>query len=143
MKKFLIGFTIALAISIPVIAQVIPPGGATAWAVQHTPAAATAATISVAATNQLRHVATSVTACITATAVQGPVIVNLRDGATGAGTILWTTRLASQTAGTVNCQSVAGYWKGSNNVAMTLETASAPAATNLATVSMSGYDDRY
>lgn len=144
MKKFLIGFALALAValSIPAIAQMAPPNGANSWSVYHTPAAATVATISVAANNTLRHVATSVTVCIGAVANQAPIQFVLRDGATGAGTILWATRVGGL-ANTSNCVHAPGYWRGSNNVAMTVESSSAPAATNFATVSVSGYDDRY
>lgn len=118
------------------------PTALSVWAVFHQPVAATAATISKAAAGTtVKHVATSVTVCISAVAAQPDVIFNLRDGATGAGTILWTARLAEATVGGSKCvTSPPLYIVGSSNTAMTLESASAPAASNFATVSLSGYD---
>jgi hypothetical protein len=109
------------------------------WAVFHQPAAATQATIGQSAAASLKHVAKSVTVCISAVAAQPDIIFNLRDGATGAGTIKWTARL-SATAGTSQCQSATFTIIGTTNTAMTIESAAAPAATNFATVSFSGYD---
>jgi hypothetical protein len=118
----------------------VPPNGwGSTWAVQHQPAAATAATITKALVTQRRHVATSITACVSAVAAQPVVIVNLRDGATGAGTILWSGRLMA-TIGQGMCLTTGPIAiVGTAGTAMTLETASAPAATNFATVSLAGY----
>lgn len=111
-----------------------------AWAVQHQPAAATAATITQAAKTGYKHVATSITVCIQATAAQTSVVFNLRDGTTGAGTILWSARLMG-VIGTGQCvTSGPVVIPGTVSTAMTLESASAPAATNFATVSLAGYD---
>jgi hypothetical protein len=112
---------------------------AVSWAIQHQPAAAAAATISRAAVAGVRHVATSVTVCLTATAAQTGLAFNLRDGATGAGTILWTVKL-SGAASTNACVALPVHIAGSPNTAMTLESASAPAATNFATVALTGYE---
>jgi hypothetical protein len=113
------------------------------WSVQATPAAATQATVTLAAKPGGRHVAVSGTVCAIGVAAQGPIVFNLRDGATGAGTILWSVTLEAL-AGASACQSfVVPGIKGSVNVAMTLESSAAPAATNLATVTLQGYDSQY
>jgi hypothetical protein len=109
------------------------------WAIQHQPAAATAATISAAAATGARHGATSITVCVSGVAAQPTLVFNLRDGATGAGTILWTVKL-SAVIGTSQCQTANVQIIGTSNTAMTLESAAAPAATNFATVSLNGYD---
>lgn len=112
----------------------------TAWAINHAPAAATQATISKAAAAKTRHVATSITICVSAVAAQSSLQFNLRDGASGAGTVVWTARLGGA-ASTFQCvTSGPVYIVGSVNTAMTLESSAAPAATNFATVSLSGYD---
>lgn len=122
-------------------AQVAAPASVS-WAIQHQPAAAAAATISKAAAAGTRHVATAITVCLTATAAQTGLVFNLRDGATGAGTILWSARL-SGAASTNACVAIPVHIVGSVNTAMTLESAAAPAATNFATVALSGYDVFY
>lgn len=111
------------------------------WSQTHTPAVATQATTSKAAGGgTVRHVATSVTVCIAANATaQTPLLVHLRDGATGAGTIIRTWAF-SQLVGTGSCHNLAPInMTGSANTAMTLETAAAPAAGVQATVSFTGY----
>lgn len=115
-----------------------PPGE---WAIEHRPAAATAATITRAAgAAGVRHVCKSITASIVATAAQGQIDVLLRDGATGAGTVLWSARLAAA-AGTGQTVVLNGLnIVGSAATAMTLEFAAAPAATNFAGVALSGTD---
>jgi len=118
--------------------QIVP---LSTWSLTHTPAAATQATISkTAGASTIRHVATSVTWCIAAQATAQPILlINLRDGATGAGTILhsWTV---STIASDSKCQSISGLnITGTANTAMTIETAAAPAAAVQATVNMTGY----
>jgi hypothetical protein len=108
------------------------------WAIQHQPAAATAATIAKAASTNGRHVATSITICVSAVAAQPTLVFNLRDGATGAGTIVWSTRLMA-TIGQGMCHTAQVNIIGTKNTAMTLESAAAPAATNFATVSLNGW----
>ena len=109
------------------------------WSIQHQPAAATAATISQAAQAGTRHIAKHLTVCVNGVAAQPSLVFNLRDGATGAGTILWSARL-SALAGDSNCQSADVEIIGTTNTAMTLESAAAPAATNFATVTLNGFD---
>lgn len=138
MKMFVLAAL--LAVSPVSFAGAAAPNPNTSWAVNHAPAAAAAATISKAAVTGVRHVATSVTICISAVAAQGTLQFNLRDGATGAGTVVWTARLMG-VIGTGQCLSMPVFIVGTKGTAMTLESAAAPAATNFATVSLTGYDD--
>jgi len=139
MKK--LAFTlIALLLALSPVPAV--PQGASVysfWAIQHQPAAATQATIGRAAAAGTRHVATTITVCVSAVAAQPTLIFNLRDGATGAGTILWSVRLMA-VIGDGMCVVAPINIAGTVNTAMTLESAAAPAATNFATVSLNGYD---
>ena len=111
------------------------------WSVTNTPAVATAATVSKAAGGgTVRHVATSVTVCVAANGTaQVPLLFHLRDGATGAGTIIRTWALSAPvTSGW--CQDVSGLnMTGSANTAMTIESAAAPVAASQATVTLTGY----
>lgn len=133
MKKFL-----GLSLLLPALALAQDVPGR--WAKVHNPAAAAQATIGQAALTYARHIATGATVCITAVAAQPAIVFNLRDGATGAGTVLWTATL-SAAAGTSNCVCMGStQLVGTVNTAMTLESATATAATNLATVALSGYD---
>lgn len=96
------------------------------WSVVSTPAVSTQASASIAAEAGVRHVAT--TACFSGGSTTAPAAtklnINLRDGATGAGTILasWTVVALAATG-----QNVAPfctpplYVVGSTNTAMTLE----------------------
>lgn len=111
------------------------------WSITNTPAVQTQATVSRAAGGgTVRHVATSVTICVAANGTaQVPILFHLRDGATGAGTILRTWAISAPiTSGW--CQDVTGLnMTGSANTAMTIESAAAPVAASQATVSMTGY----
>ena len=111
------------------------------WSITHTPAVATQATISKAAGGgTVRHVATSVSWCVAANGTaQVPLLINLRDGATGAGTIVrsWAVSMIINDS---KCADISGLnITGTANTAMTIETAGASAAAVQATVSMSGY----
>ena len=111
------------------------------WTLNNAPATATQATVSKAAGGTtVRHVATGVTACLAAGAnATGPIIVNLRDGATGAGTVLKAWALSAPVSGSV-CIPITGInVTGSANTAMTIEFAGAGAVASQETVEMSGY----
>lgn len=122
---------------------VVPCGN---WYVTHAPAAATQATASKAAgAAGVRHVCTGFTVTIAggaAAPTAALVTVNLRDGATGAGTIISTLTLA--------VEAVAGkavvHHVGPLNVfgtaatAMTVETSAATGANVSASVTLYGYD---
>jgi len=108
-----------------------------------TSSAATAATITKASGGgSVRHVVTGVTMCFQDSVANTVArLVNLRDGATGAGTIIKSWYLSNGgVAGGAQCQSETGLnISGSAATAMTLEFAAAPAATASETVSFEGY----
>jgi hypothetical protein len=140
-------FIRALGASAAVLATLSPAGaqlsqGPGQWAINHTPAANTQATISRAAAAGQRHVCKSITATLIglAASVETTVLVNLRDGTTGAGTILWSARLlVIGTAGSQGGIALSGLdIVGSVNTAMTLEFAAAGGANTLETVALTG-----
>ena len=111
------------------------------WSVTHTPAAPTQATISKAAGGgTVRHVATSITACSAQGATaQTPIAINLRNGATGAGTIIrsWKISTIIQDSKCVDLSGLAMI--GSANTAMTIEFAAAGVAASEQTVTLTGF----
>lgn len=107
-----------------------------------TSASATAASaVKASGGGTVRHVATGMTACNFDTATDTVRLVHLRDGASGAGTILKTWMLSVTVANGANCLNITGLnISGSAATAMTIEFASAPAGgTQSQTVSMQGY----
>jgi len=116
------------------------------WALTSQPAVSTQATVSRAAgTGTTRHVADCVTfsgMATTAPAAAAQIQINLRDGATGAGTVIWSHQLfiAASASQLVTPFSVCGLAEqGSSATAMTLEFSAA--VTNLfESVTLSGYD---
>ncbi len=136
MKKLALALVLA---ALPVLAVPAGPPDTSYWMISNAPAAATQATISQAANADGRHVATSVTVCVAAAGTaQTPLQFSLRDGATGAGTILWTVRLSAP-ANTAYCTSASVLLAGTKNTAMTLESAGATVLGAFATVSLNGY----
>ena len=110
--------------------------------IQHTPAAATQATISAAADAGGRHVAKSVTISLNSGATaSGIVTFNLRDGATGAGTIIWACKLTALIDDSKSL-SVPVNIIGTKNTAMTIESAAAGAANTEITVALSYYTEK-
>lgn len=121
----------------------VPPGQ---WSEYHAPAVNTQATKSKAAgAAGVRHVCTWVSFTLaqnTTGSAQTLLAFNLRDGATGAGTILasWTMALPA-TACECRTFALSGLnIPGTAATAMTLECASAPAAQTAASVAFGGYD---
>lgn len=115
------------------------------WAITHTPAAATQATISRAAgAAGVRHICTGISATLIglAASAEATILVNLRDGATGAGTILASWRLlVTGTTGSETGIALTGLnIPGSAATAMTLEFAAAGGADTFQTVALQGYD---
>lgn len=100
----------------------------------------TQATASKAAAPALRHVCTGISYSLSAVVAQPLISIALRDGASGAGTILWQKQyiLAVGAVLDVNISDLA--LPGTTNTAMTLEFSGAPAATNLESVELTGYD---
>lgn len=116
------------------------------WSVTHSPAANTQATATKAAgAAGTRHVCTGISAVITAGATAptaATVTLNLRDGASGTGTVLqsWTLGIEA-TAGRTTVLSVSGlHIVGSDATAMTLEFAAAGGANTLESVNLTGHD---
>jgi hypothetical protein len=114
------------------------------WVETHAPAANTQATKSKAAGGAgVRHVCTGLVVTLAngaAAPTAALVTVNLRDGATGAGTILATFTLAVEAvAGKVVALALSGLnVPGTANTAMTLETSAAPGANVSASVTLFG-----
>lgn len=135
MRKTILALVAAV---LPTLA--LPQSVGSYWAINHAPAAAAQATISQAASAAAYHVATSVTVCVAAAATaQTPLQFSLRDGATGAGTVVWTVRLAAP-ANSSACVFALVNVRGTKNTAMTLESAGVTVAGAFATVSLNGYD---
>lgn len=114
------------------------------WGSFSNPAAGSQATISLAAEASVRHVADCVS--FSAAATTAPALtaltINLRDGATGAGTILqtWQVAIPASTGTLVSPLSVCGLnLVGTTNTAMTLEF-SASLANLIESVSLTAYN---
>lgn len=118
-------------------ALVTGPGQVSAF---HAPAANTQATIAVPAPGGgTLTVVTGITISCAAVAAQGPLEFVLRAGASGVGPIVWQATLGGL-AGTTQTLALTGLSiVVSGNVATTLETIGAPAATNLARVSIQSF----
>jgi hypothetical protein len=112
------------------------------WTLTSAPVAATQATATRAAgAAGVRHILTSIQASINAVApVTVPLVIVVRDGTSGAGTILWQDRLTA-VIGTDSRVSISGLAiVGSVATAMTIEFTAAPPATVFETVTATGYD---
>lgn len=115
------------------------------WAETHAPAVNTQATKShTAGAAGVRHVCNwlSITLGGDSTgSVQTALTFNLRDGATGVGTILASFTLSCEaTAGVCKVLTLSGLnIVGTAATAMTLESASAPSTHNYASVAFGGY----
>jgi hypothetical protein len=111
------------------------------WSVTNTPAAATKATASKAAGGgTVRHVATSISVCTAqAGTAQTPIAINLRDGATGAGTVLRTWKMSSIIQDSKCVESSGLAMIGTANTAMTIEFGAAGVAASEQTVTLTGF----
>jgi hypothetical protein len=114
------------------------------WSVFHNPAVSTQATISIAAEAAVRHVADCVSFAAGSTTAPAltALTVQLRDGATGAGTVLqqWQVVIPNATGQNVAPFSVCGLnLVGTTNTAMTLEF-SALLTNLLQSVGLTGYN---
>lgn len=114
------------------------------FSINHVPAANAQATIAQAAAGVgIKNVCTSISITVTqgaTTPAAQTVQFNLRDGASGAGTILQSWKLAcTAVVGDCNVLPLPGLWiEGTANTAMTLETSAATTANVAATVAMTG-----
>ena len=114
------------------------------WGVAHTPTSATQATISKSAGGAgVQHVCRSISfsLAVDGTHAQTAIQVNLRDGATGAGTILWSMTVLKAATESLTVFHVSELnLVGSTNTAMTLEFSAAGVTGSVESVSMTGYD---
>jgi hypothetical protein len=110
------------------------------WSVTNSANAGTPSASKAAGGGTVRHVATGISICVGAAGTAQPVVqVNLRDGATGAGTIIRSWQLAAP-ANDNACSDLSGLnMTGSANTAMTIEFAAATAAATQASVNLTGY----
>lgn len=119
-------------------------GAVDAWYIKHAPSANAQATISKAAGSAIeRHVATGFSWSLSSGAgapTPELITITIRDGATGAGTVMWTETVSlPATAGSSARGSMSGLWLvGSASTALTIETDSAPGANVVANVSLNG-----
>lgn len=111
------------------------------WAVNHSPAVNTQASASQAALAKTRHVATSCSGSIRTVAAQTTIILQLRDGASGAGTVVWSEELGGCAINT-QCKITSPFMhiQGSSNTALTCEWSGIPAVGNFAVANLTGYD---
>lgn len=102
----------------------------------HQPNAATQATVTAAAVTDFRHIARRISFSVACAATkQGPVAVNLRDGATGAGTILKSWKVSTPADTSVQYTEEVDII-GTAATALTLEFAAANVANSEATVNL-------
>lgn len=139
MRKLFLAASAAIVLFCPnAWAQAVFVGN---WSVNSTPAVSTQASASRAASGAGKvHVATSCSGSISTIAAQTNITLSLRDGATGAGTVLWSETIICPittpcvlTSGVVNLA-------GTASTAMTCEWSAAPVATNFAVATLTGYD---
>ena len=111
------------------------------WGQAHTPAAATQATTTKAAVASTYHVCTSISfMCAVGATPQTLIQVNLRDGTTGAGTILWSMSIVKAANEQPTHVTISGLSIiGTVNTAMTLEFSAAGVASSVQSVSITGY----
>jgi len=113
----------------------------TEWAVIGMPVGNTQAVAVRAAAASLRHVATGISATISAgVTAAGQLDVVLRDGATGVGPIVWAQTLRCPASDIRGIVQSGLKIPGSTNTAMTLEFSAAGGAGTLERVSLSGFD---
>lgn len=112
------------------------------WAANAQATAGTPSASRVAGASGVRHVCTGISISVAAGATaQTPVIVNLRDGATGAGTILATWALSAIVNGMGSLNLNGLNLVGSAATAMTLEFAATTATAVVGSVNLFGYDN--
>lgn len=140
----MVGLVLALTAPLHAQAPVRPVRLEARWSVTSTPAAGSQASAARAAAAGRRHVVECVT--VSAGSTLAPVLtaltVNLRDGASGAGAVLWTVQVVIPAA---TGQNVAPFTvcglelPGTANTAITLEF-SAALANLIQSVTLTGYD---
>lgn len=121
--------------------QIVQPPVGGQFAVVHTPAAATQATISQAAgAAGVKNVATLISYIISTVGTAQTILsIALRDGATGAGTILWQKQFILPVNYTLSESVSLPHIQGTAATAMTLEFSAAGVAASVQAVSLAGY----
>lgn len=101
-------------------------------------AAATAAIATAAASGSATviNVCRAISVSLVTVAIQAPLRVVLRDGASGVGAILWSGAVSAPAGGSAQIHLPGLCIVGSGNTAMTLETVGAPAAGNVVEVTL-------
>lgn len=116
---------------------------ANSWQLAHAPAAAAQATATQAAgAAGLRNYCTGIQATVStiAATAQTPINVHIRDGASGAGTIIWTGSLAALGTTTgILAITFPQPIRGTAATAMTVEFSGAGVANSLETIAAQGY----
>lgn len=121
----------------PFAQEVAEPGE---WAVNSEPAVTTQATATKAAGGVgVRHVCRSLHFSLAAVAAQTIISARVRDGASGAGTILWSQQVIAPAGSAVHIELAGLNIVGSAATAMTFEWSGAPVATNFETAGGTGY----
>jgi hypothetical protein len=117
------------------------PGSGNAFNLTSTPTTATQATVTQAAgAAGVRNVCNSITFALqTIGTLQGVIQVNLRDGATGAGTILWSITIGLAVSTFFAFTAPGLNIVGSAATAMTLEFSAAGVAASSESVTLNGY----
>jgi hypothetical protein len=117
--------------------QVVP---LSTWRVTNSANAGTPSASKASGGGSVRHVATCVSLSVGAAGTAQPVVqVNLRDGGTGAGTIIRSWQLAAPINSSATVDLCGLNEAGTAATAMTLEFAAATAAATQASVTVSGY----
>jgi len=110
------------------------------WRVTNSANAGTPSASKASGGGTVRHVTTCISISVGAAATAQPVVqVNLRDGGTGAGTIIRSWQLAAPINSSASADLCGLNESGSAATAMTLEFAAATAANTQASVTVSGY----
>jgi len=105
-----------------------------------TPAVTTQASASLAVAGAtMRWICTSISATLSAVVAQALITLNLRNGASGAGSILWSKQVILPAGGVWEVNLTDLSIPGAYGAAMTLEFSGAPAGTNLEAVALTGY----
>lgn len=111
------------------------------WSVNNVPATAAQATVTQAAAGaSTKNVCTSFCASVACGATaQTPILAYIRDGATGAGTVLFAAALSAPANSTCVVALSGLSVVGSANTQMTVEFSAAGVAASQETISASGY----
>lgn len=139
-RRPLLAAALVALCSLPAFSQALSLGN---WAVNHTPAVNTQASASKAANTQnmgRSHVATSCSGSITTVVAQPGITLSLRDGATGAGTVLWSQAIACAISSPCALSSPILNVPGTLATAMTCEWSGIPAVGNFEVATLTGYD---